>query len=124
MVSPSALPNLAVAVGAAAGGVARHMLTRRPSPNSHLRVLAVNVVGSAALAGVRCSRPLRSRPAIALLLGTGFCGGFTTFSTFAVDTVRLVQEKGPAAGVAYIALSNICSLLAVAVVYSSLGKGM
>lgn len=50
------------------------------------------------------------------LLITGFCGGFTTFSTFSADTVRLLRagDYGPAAG--YVVLS-----VGVCFVFTTLG---
>ena len=57
---------------------------------------------------------LRSQPA-AWLLTVGFCGGFTTFSTFSADAVRLLRagNYGPAA--AYVAASvGVCILCAAA----------
>ena len=54
-------------------------------------VLVVNVAGSL-VGGVllgATSGDLR------LILLTGFCGGLTTFSTFSVETIQLLQERGP-----------------------------
>jgi fluoride exporter len=51
------------------------------------------------------------------LLGTGFCGGFTTYSAFAVQTHR----RGPAGGAAY-ALATIVAALAACAVGFVLGQ--
>lgn len=67
-----------------------------PPPGSFSLVLggcqpAINVLGSAALGGLVATQPA-AKHRQRLLLGAGFCGGFTTFSTFAVDTVTLVHQ--------------------------------
>lgn len=46
------------------------------------------------------------------LLGTGFCGGFTTFSTMSVETVRLFRSNRPL-GFVYIGSSLAVGLIAV-----------
>lgn len=53
--------------------------------------LAINIVGSFALGYLVPS--LRDRPAWQLLLCGGFCGGFTTFSSFSLETVELLQAN-------------------------------
>ena len=63
----------------------------------------------------QCGRIAASSTAGWLLI-TGFCGGFTTFSTFSADTVRLLRagDYGPAAG--YVVLS-----VGVCFVFTTLG---
>ena len=87
---------LLVALGAALGAPLRYAVAtsfdgRHPL---HLGTLAVNVVGSFLL-GLFSALAL-SDHALALL-GVGFCGGFTTYSAFAVQTHQL----GPRTGAAY-----------------------
>ena len=89
---------LAVATGGALGAVLRgvgvHRITARRSATSVLAILAINGVGSFVF-GVLTSLATDGHlsQTLRLALGTGFCGGFTTFSTFALDTIRL-DDRG------------------------------
>jgi fluoride exporter len=60
--------------------------------------LVVNATGSFVLGllAVLIARPSGSERAdvARLLLGVGFCGGYTTFSTFSLDTVALLETRG------------------------------
>jgi CrcB protein len=49
-------------------------------------------------------------PAVLALVGTGFCGTLTTFSTFGWDVVRLVEERAVTRTVAYLAGSLLLGL--------------
>lgn len=90
---------LLVGVGGAAGSILRYGIGRAvavglPGANSLLATASVNVLGSAVLGGVVAAwgGSGRSHPGI-LLLGVGVCGGFTTFSTFAMELVDLMHAK-------------------------------
>lgn len=76
--------------------------------------LAVNVSGSLLL-GLLTGLVLdRGAPeALRTVLGTGFCGGYTTFSTASLETVRLLGERRTAA-LAYAAGTLVLTLLAAA----------
>lgn len=80
-------------VGAAARFVVDALVrARRPGPFP-LGTLVINLLGSLLL-GLLTAATLRHGvdPDLKLVLGTGFCGGFTTFSTASVEVVRLVQQ--------------------------------
>ncbi|MEV4490763.1 fluoride efflux transporter CrcB [Micromonospora coxensis] len=83
---------LLVALGAALGAPLRYLVDRavqaRHGATFPRGTLTVNVVGSLLL-GVLVAIP--AGPAVTALLGTGFCGAFTTWSTFGYETVRLAR---------------------------------
>jgi fluoride exporter len=88
-----------VALGAALGGAARYgvysAVARFSSPIRPIGTLAVNVVGSFLLGvlifAFRAESAIDER--LKLLLTVGFCGGFTTFSTFSLETAYLVRRE-------------------------------
>ena len=82
---------LFVAAGGALGAVGRYLLGLVPLSGSFpLMTLLINF-GGAVLIGFVTSAPGMSGSAM-LFLKTGVCGGFTTFSTFSLDTVKLLQD--------------------------------
>jgi CrcB protein len=95
---------LLLALGGAAGTVARFAVgewfkSLKWSDAFPWHTFAINVAGSFVL-GVLAAT-CKDRPYVYLLLGTGFCGGFTTFSTFGVEVVKLLGEDRPAAATGY-----------------------
>ena len=111
---------LLVALGSAAGGVLRFAVGTALAPRAPLAfptaTLLVNVAGSLLLGLlVRDAAPGAEPTALRLALTVGLCGGFTTFSTFGLETLRLVQAGAPARAALYVALSIGLSLAAVAV---------
>lgn len=78
--------------------------------------LLVNVIGSFGLAlfGVWFSARAGMSPQLRLLIGAGFFGAFTTFSTFANDSVSLARDSETALAILNLLLNNGCCLLGVA----------
>lgn len=77
--------------------------------------LTVNVVGSLVLGVVGAAVAVAGAPSwVMTLLGTGFCGALTTFSTFGFETVRLVEEGSLLEAFVNVAASLVAGLVAVA----------
>ena len=108
-----------VALGALVGAPLRLLADRtavaRRGPGSVAGTLAVNVAGSAVLGVLLGLRDVS--PAVLALVGTGFCGTLTTFSTFGWDVVRLVEERAVTRAVAYLAGSLVLGLGAAALAW-------
>lgn len=108
-----------VALGGAGGTLARYGVSRAVPAAAHwpLATLAVNLLGAFAL-GLLLEGLLRRGPeddrrrTLRLLLGTGFCGGFTTWSGFAVELDRLVGDQHPWTALGYAGASLAGGLLA------------
>lgn len=106
-----------VAVGGALGAVARYglvLLVRPHSPNWPLGTLIVNLIGCLAIgviggAGQHVLSP-RADSRLWAFAVIGILGGFTTFSSFGLETVELMQEGRTASAAAYVALSNVVGL--------------
>ncbi|MFT4289003.1 fluoride efflux transporter CrcB [Nocardioides sp.] len=107
-----------VALGATLGAPARYLVDRAVQSTHQTRMpfgtLAVNVLGSLVL-GLLVGA--ETGTTAALLIGTGFCGTLTTFSTFAFETVRLIDGKSPAVAFANLAGQLAGGLAAVALGY-------
>ncbi|WP_435196774.1 fluoride efflux transporter FluC [Natronomonas sp. EA1] len=100
-----------VGLGGVAGAVARVLVGERVE--RHARdTLLVNVAGSFLL-GVVTTAPVPEP--VALLVGVGFCGAFTTFSTFAVETVGFLEAGDPRRALRNAGGSLAAALLAVGV---------
>ncbi|WP_270450782.1 fluoride efflux transporter CrcB [Kocuria marina] len=108
---------LAVALGGAVGAVLRFFvdrgITARWAPTFPAATLLINVTGSFVL-GVVTGLSAVLGPVWTLALGTGLCGGYTTFSTAMVDAVRLAREQRAGAAVVSVLGTVLWSLLAVA----------
>lgn len=118
----SALLVLGIAGGGAVGAAARFYadgaLSARCRSDFPLAILTVNVLGSLIL-GVLTGLVLFHGAADRWrdVLGTGFCGGFTTFSTTSYAGVRLAQQQRPV-----LAALNVLGTLALCT--AAAGAGM
>ena len=102
---------LLVALGAAVGAVTRFWVGHHLDGRVPWGTLLVNVAGSFVLGVVVGAEA--SGAALALL-GTGFCGGLTTYSAFAVHTRDHARDHGTPAGAAYAATTVVLALAACA----------
>ncbi|PYZ99237.1 fluoride efflux transporter CrcB [Alteribacter lacisalsi] len=106
---------LIVAFGGGAGAISRFLLGAKiqhhwPSPPIPVAMLIVNILGSIGL-GVFFGAMFEGIPIFEyhnpwfLLLGIGYFGAFTTFSTFSVEAITLLEQKKYPKAVYYIVLS-------------------
>ena len=105
-----------VGAGGAAGAMLRYMLSNiqvnHPFP---VMTFITNVLG-AVFIGMVIGLSIRTGApdSLILFLKTGVCGGFTTFSTFSLETLNLFEQKKYLTGASYMVLSVV---LCVAGVY-------
>ena len=114
------MPYLLVGVGSFVGGNARFIMGRwvggMVDGRFPLGTFLINVSGSFALGligGLVAQRAVPNADAVRLALGVGFCGGFTTFSTFEFETHALLEDGIWVTAVANMALSLVAGLVAV-----------
>lgn len=112
---------LLVALGGAAGSVARYLLSKAIQDTAATAfpwgTMAVNVAGClliGLLYGLAAGDGARLGADLKLMLTVGFCGGFTTFSTFANESLTLAKSGDALLSAAYIGLSVALGVLAVA----------
>ncbi|WP_244930236.1 CrcB family protein [Nocardioides sp. W7] len=101
------MTGLLVALGAAVGSPLRYVVAQRWDGRVPRGTLAVNVLGSLLL-GLLAAMSVSGHTAA--LLGVGFCGGFTTYSAFAVQAHGL----GPRRGAAYLLATTVLAVGACA----------
>jgi CrcB protein len=103
---------LAIFLGGAGGGLARAALERTWPADGHSwpwSTFAVNIAGTALLAYL--ATRLGGRPLVSPLLGIGFCGALTTFSTLQLEALELAHDHHVALGAAYAIFSIAAGLL-------------
>jgi CrcB protein len=108
-----------VFIGAGIGGMLRHLLgllsLRWLGPGFPYGTLVINITGSAVMGLVIGYLAARNIPGqlLRLFLTTGILGGYTTFSTFSLDSVTLWERGEPAAAIGYVLASVVLSLAAL-----------
>ncbi len=109
---------LAIALGGALGAVCRYwLITLAEQHNEGLfpvGTLAVNVLGSLLIGilFVLLTEKIQTAAYLRPLLVIGFLGAFTTFSTFSLDTLLLMQQGLILPALSYVALSVVTCILA------------
>ena len=107
-----------VAIGSALGGVSRYLLggyiQRVLQTEFPAGTLLVNVSGSLLIGAILqyAAETSTVTPELKALLTIGFCGGYTTFSTFSYETVALLKDGEWTRAGMYIAASVLLSLVA------------
>jgi len=111
---------VAVAIGGALGALSRYwvvgFVSRLFERNFPYGTLAVNVIGSflIGIGYIVIVQRLQVASEWHAVLMVGFIGAFTTFSTFSLETVSLLQEGRLAVAMTYIFSSVLVCLLATA----------
>ncbi len=110
---------LLVLAGSAIGGTVRYAVAvyvqAKNSLDFPLGTVIINVLGCLAIGMVYAitARNPQSSPTIRLLLATGFCGGFTTFSAFAFENLELLKSGQYLTALTYVILSVVLGIVAV-----------
>ncbi len=105
-----------VMIGGALGSVARYGLGRCLNAAWPYGTFAANVLGGL-LMGLVMGFILRNpgeSERLRLLLATGVLGGFTTFSSFSLETVQMLERRDYGSALLYAGLSVVLSVCAVA----------
>lgn len=101
---------LAVFIGSGLGGVCRWAISTWLNGSYPIGTLAVNVIGCLLLGFLTKLAP--GDPQIKLLLTTGFCGGFTTYSTFINENFLMLRGSQLLLSLGYILVSLILGIAA------------
>lgn len=104
------LECLAVGAGGFAGAVLRYLAGLVPVKETTVfpvKTFIINVTGCIVIGFIAAlvSRNSNINPRLVLFLKTGLCGGFTTFSTFALETSGLINDGHTGIAFLYVILS-------------------
>jgi fluoride exporter len=106
-----------IALGSAVGGASRFLLgaliQQKAGTTFPVATLLINISGSLVLGLVlryAIATPAIT-PEVRALLTTGFCGGYTTFSTFSYETATLLEDGDYARAALYVISSVLASVL-------------
>ena len=107
-----------IAIGGAVGSVTRYLvgmaIQQRVGTTFPFGTLVINITGSFLLGFLLRTTfsTVTLSPEQRALLTTGFCGGYTTFSTFSFDTAGMIEDGSYARAATYLVLSVGVSLVA------------
>mgnify|MGYP004630676301 CR=1 FL=1 len=109
---------LIVGIGGFIGAVLRYLISLVPikNPNSFpVNTFIINVLGCLMIGVITfvLAKNQNISPKVILLLKVGVCGGFTTFSTFSLESAQLIKNGSVLMAVLYIFLSVAVGIAAV-----------
>ena len=109
---------IAVGMGGFIGAVLRYLIGLIPVKETMVfpvKTFCINIIGCLliGLITVLASRNPEINPKWILFLKAGICGGFTTFSTFSLESCNLFEKRIYIAGGIYVALSVGCCVLGI-----------
>ena len=106
-----------VGLGGAIGAICRYLITLLPvNPGNGfpMKTFLINVIGSFVIGFIAALAAKNAlNPKAVLFLKVGICGGFTTFSSFALETEGLLEKGSTGTAMLYVILSLVCGVLAV-----------
>lgn len=103
-----------VGIGGAIGSILRYLLsTVNINHKFPFMTFFINLIGCIIIGFLFSLDDNKFKSNYMLLLKTGFCGGFTTFSTFSLEALLLLKNKEYLIGSCYIILSLVVSLIGV-----------
>jgi CrcB protein len=108
---------LIVGAGGAIGVIGRYLiglLPMNPENGFPLKTFLINVIGCFIIGIIAALADKNAvNPNLVLLIKVGICGGFTTFSSFALETEGLIAKSSTGVALMYVILSLVCGVLAV-----------
>ena len=107
---------LMVGLGGFIGSVSRCLISKIPmgfGTGFPVNTFVINIIGAFAIGCIASAAGKDMDARLLLFLKVGLCGGFTTFSTFSLETTRLMETGQWAAAVSYVAASTLLGILAV-----------
>ncbi|WP_345243843.1 fluoride efflux transporter CrcB [Pontibacillus salipaludis] len=110
-----------VAIGGGLGAIARFLVSEMMNPKGSIPygTWIANIVGSLLLGGLVVLRTKHVLPEFLWqIAGVGFCGAFTTFSTFGKETITLLQKNQLKEALIYVASSLLISISLVWMIFA------
>lgn len=107
-----------VGIGGFIGAVLRYLIGLIPLKQASgfpIKTMCINIIGSfvIGLVAAYSIKHSESKESLQLFLKVGICGGFTTFSSFALETMNLLDNGNTFTAILYTSLSVICGVVAV-----------
>jgi CrcB protein len=106
-----------VVLGSASGGTLRYLISvyflTKGLNKFPWVTLSVNLIGCFLIGVIYAisEKSIQGGENLKLFLATGFCGGFTTFSAFAMENFQFIKQEATTTAIVYIALSVVLGIL-------------